>query len=770
MADTESNQSFITRIYVSGLPPSMTKEQLWSHFQGKYPVTDAHVVADRRIGFVGFQSHEHAKNAVKYFNKTFVRMSRITVTLANPIEVKRDSSGQAAPVSQRSSQRRERRQQEDNVITRKRKRETTEDGGKADLPQERRIEGPGNTTDTHPQVENPGKEEDEPQEIVPTTATEQEDGVQTTAASDVDWLRGKTSRLLDLVEDAEDTWKPVASEVDGVDYMPVDDGSDRKGEETTHVNTTSTPEELQLSIPNARLFVRNLPFDIREEDLRKTFSAYGRISEIHLVTDTRKSTGKGLGYVQYVEPIDAEKALLELDGRDFHGRLLHVLPASDKKTSKLSEFEISKLPLKKQKAIKRKNDSSKSTFSWNSLYMNPDAVLASVADRLGVAKSEVLDPASADAAVKQAHAETSVIKETKDYLRSHGINVDAFKNSARDGRTLLLKNFSYGTTSQELLQMLSQHGKIERLVFPTTGTVAVAQFQDPSAAALALKQLAYRNLGGSVLYLERAPQGLWESKQKAEETGAVADPLAILENETEPSTGTTTTLFVRNLNFSTTTARLAEAFRPLSGFLSARVKTRTDAKRPGEILSMGFGFVEFWSKGQAEAALATMNGRRFDGHEVLVQLSQKSTDMAEERRKEDTSKKVKAQKTKIIIKNLPFEASRKDIRALFGAYGQLRTVRMPKKFDNSTRGFAFAEFVTAKEAENALDALSNTHLLGRKLVLDFAEGETIDPEAEIRAMERKVQDAQDTLSHHRMTGSARKKFNVGAQQDDVEAY
>lgn len=402
--------------------------------------------------------------------------------------------------------------------------------------------------------------------------------------------------------------------------------------------------------------------------------------------------------------------------------------------------------------------------------MNPDAVLASVADRLGVSKADLLDPASADAAVKQAHAETSVIKETKDYFKSHGVNVDAFKNSAREDRTLLLKNFSYGTTSEELSQMLGQYGKVERLVFPTTGTVAVAQFEESSAATLALKQLAYRNLRGSVLYLERAPQGLWDGKPDPAETDIDVDATAVGENETETSLGTTTTLFVRNLNFSTTSARLSEAFRPLPGFLSARVKTRTDAKRPGEILSMGFGFVEFRSKAQAEAAATTMNGRRLDGHEILVQLSQKSTDLAEERRQQDTSKKLNAQKTKIIIKNLPFEASRKDIRALFGAYGQLRSVRMPKKFDNSTRGFAFAEFVTAKEAENAIEALSNTHLLGRKLVLDFAEGEIVDPEAEIRAMERKVQDAQDTLNHHRMTGSARKKFTIGAQQEDVDAY
>lgn len=180
---------------------------------------------------------------------------------------------------------------------------------------------------------------------------------------------------------------------------------------------------------------------------------------------------------------------------------------------------------------------------------------------------------------------------------------------------------------------------------------------------------------------------------------------------------------------------------------------------------MGFGFVEFRTKAQAEAAIATMNGRRLDGHELLVQTSQKSTDLAEERSKEDKSKRLDSARTKVVIKNLPFEATKKDIRALFGAYGQLRTVRLPKKFDNSARGFAFAEFLSAKEAENAIEALSHTHLLGRRLVLDFAESEIVDPEAEIQAMEKKIQGHQDTLTHHRMTGSTRKKFNLHAGED-----
>lgn len=71
-----------------------------------------------------------------------------------------------------------------------------------------------------------------------------------------------------------------------------------------------------------------------------------------------------------MDPSSAINAYKTLDGKDFQGRLLHVLPATAKKTHKIDEYELSKLPLKKQKQIRRKMEASTSTFNWNSLYMN----------------------------------------------------------------------------------------------------------------------------------------------------------------------------------------------------------------------------------------------------------------------------------------------------------------------------------------------------------------------------------------------------------------
>lgn len=86
--------------------------------------------------------------------------------------------------------------------------------------------------------------------------------------------------------------------------------------------------------------------------------------------DRRSGNSKGFAYIQYAEPEAADRALKALDGKAFHGRLLHIIPAKAKKQNGLDEFAISTLPLKKQQQIKRRAEAASSTFNWNSLYMN----------------------------------------------------------------------------------------------------------------------------------------------------------------------------------------------------------------------------------------------------------------------------------------------------------------------------------------------------------------------------------------------------------------
>lgn len=465
-----------------------------------------------------------------------------------------------------------------------------------------------------------------------------------------------------------------------------------------------------------------------------------------------------------------------MDGATFQGRIIHIIPASAKRDTGLDEFAISKLPLKKQNMIRKKAEAASHAFNWNSLYMSQDAVNASVADRLGVSKSELLDPTSADAAVKQAIAETSVIQETKAYFVANGVDLEAFKSNKRGDSSILVKNFPYGTTIDELRKLFEESGPVLRVLMPPSGTIAIVQFAQANHAKAAFGKLAYRRIRDSVLFLEKAPKDLFTGDPTGQAVPLKDRPTMVqklsvtdlLSRGDKTEDVETTSLFVRNLNFATTTARLAETFESLDGFVSARVKTKMDPKKPGQTLSMGFGFVEFRTKSQAQAALKVMDGHVLDDHTLAVKASHKGHDAAEERRREDKAKKAAGQRTKIIIKNLPFQATKKDIRALFGTYGQLRSVRLPKKADYTPRGFAFADFVTPREAENALNALRDTHLLGRKLVLDFAEAEAVDAEEEIAKMQKKVGGQVNKVALQQLTGRGRSKVNIGNDDEDLE--
>lgn len=499
--------------------------------------------------------------------------------------------------------------------------------------------------------------------------------------------------------------------------------------------------------------------------------------QVHLPVTAAGAT-KGFALILFADPSDAVKAFQTMDGATFQGRILHIIPASAKREQGLDEFGISKLPLKRQNMIRKKAEAASSSFNWNSLYMSQDAVNASVASRLGVSKSELLDPTSADAAIKQAIAETTVIQETKAYFAANGVDLEAFKSQRRGDTTILVKNFPYGTTMEELRKMFEEHGQVLKVLMPPTGTIAIVQFAQSNHAKAAFGKVAYRRIKDSVLFLEKGPKDLIrEDVSGSAQAGKVTtDQQAtgvqklsvndLLSSGDKAEEVETTSLFIRNLNFTTTTSRLAEAFESLDGFVSARVKTKMDPKKPGQTLSMGFGFAEFRSKAQAQAALKVMDGYVLDGHTLGVKASHKGQDAAEERRREDRAKKSAAQRTKIIIKNLPFQATKKDVRSLFGTYGQLRSVRVPKKADFTARGFAFADFVTPREAENALNALKDTHLLGRRLVLDFAEAEAVDAEEEIEKMQRKVGGQVNKVALQKLTGGGRKKVNIGNDGED----
>lgn len=76
-----------SRVFIKGLPPTISEEEFRKHFSATQPITDAKLIPHRRIGYVGYKTPEEAVKAVKYFNRTFIRMSRIGVEIARPVSI-----------------------------------------------------------------------------------------------------------------------------------------------------------------------------------------------------------------------------------------------------------------------------------------------------------------------------------------------------------------------------------------------------------------------------------------------------------------------------------------------------------------------------------------------------------------------------------------------------------------------------------------------------------------------------------------------------------
>lgn len=407
--------------------------------------------------------------------------------------------------------------------------------------------------------------------------------------------------------------------------------------------------------------------------------------------------------------------------------------------------------------------------------MNPDAVLSSVASRLGVNKADMIDPTSTDAAIKQAHAETHVIAETKAYFLSEGVNLEALRSNTRGDTAILIKNLPYSTQPDRLRQLFERHGQLSRFLYPPSGTIAIAEFSQADQASDAFSALAYRRFGDSVLFLEKAPVDLFRSPAGNEKHKGTKEAMKAPQHrsatdlfaaEPELKDAEIASVYIKNLNFTTTTEKLVETFRPLDGFVSGRVKTKPDPKNPGSTLSMGFGFLEFKTAADAEVAIAAMDGSSLDGHSLQLKKSRKIITEGRDQDSKHALGKRANNRTKIIIKNLPFEASREDLRKLLGPYGKLRSVRVPKKFDQGSRGFGFAEFISSREAENAMTMLENTHLLGRRLILEFARAEAQDAEEAIQEMIGKVGKQVAKVNVARLAGRERKKFRADDEEDE----
>jgi len=73
-----------------------------------------------------------------------------------------------------------------------------------------------------------------------------------------------------------------------------------------------------------RLFVGNLAFHATEDLINQRFRECGEVVSVALMLDRISGQSRGFAFVEMATPQGAQKALAELNGKEFHGRALRV--------------------------------------------------------------------------------------------------------------------------------------------------------------------------------------------------------------------------------------------------------------------------------------------------------------------------------------------------------------------------------------------------------------------------------------------------------------
>jgi RNA recognition motif-containing protein len=71
---------------------------------------------------------------------------------------------------------------------------------------------------------------------------------------------------------------------------------------------------------NNKIFVGNLPWSLRDENLRELFSQFGEIVEAIVIMERRTGRSKGFGFVTFQTPEAAQSAVEGMHGKEVEGR------------------------------------------------------------------------------------------------------------------------------------------------------------------------------------------------------------------------------------------------------------------------------------------------------------------------------------------------------------------------------------------------------------------------------------------------------------------
>ncbi|GIY45973.1 polyadenylate-binding protein 1 [Caerostris darwini] len=156
-------------------------------------------------------------------------------------------------------------------------------------------------------------------------------------------------------------------------------------------------------------------------------------------------------------------------------------------------------------------------------------------------------------------------------------------------------------------------------------------------------------------------------------------------------------LYIGNLHPECTEATLYHKFAPLGNILNIHI-----CKDVSTGQSLGYGYVNFERKEDAEKALSITNYELINGRVIRLMWAKRNINKAN-------------MAANLFIKNLDLDIDDKKMFDIFANYGNIGSLKVATDDSGKSKGFGFVQFENEESADKAIRALNGMIVRGRTM-------------------------------------------------------
>ncbi|XP_058074960.1 polyadenylate-binding protein 7 [Magnolia sinica] len=364
---------------------------------------------------------------------------------------------------------------------------------------------------------------------------------------------------------------------------------------------------------HASLYVGDLHPDVTEGNLVDAFSGTGNLASVRVCRDSITGRSLGYGYVNYITPEDATRAMEKLNHTPLNGQLIRIMWSHrdpDARKSGIGNLFVKNL----NESIN--NVKLHDMFSKFGKILSCKVVMTQDGKSRGYGFVQFESDESANAAIENVNG--SMVEGKQIYV-GHFVKKSERMLPSPDAKytNLYMKNLDLDITEELLREKFSEFGKITNLVIAKDNSgnsrgFGFVNFDGPDDAKRAMETMNGVQLGTKTIYVARA-------QKKAEREQILRRQFEEKRNE-QMLKYKGSNVYVKNIDDDVDDDELREHFSQCGTITSAKLM------RNDKGISKGFGFVCFSTPEEAGKAVNTFHGYMFHGKPLYVAIAQRKED------------------------------------------------------------------------------------------------------------------------------------------------